>query len=369
MNEAMARMNENTIFTDYVRVLRLSIEPPPDVFEAAWSKLRRLLVGELKRRGLWNAPPSYLGIYGYSRWSDEDAFEELRLDCYEALFVDRMPSLEALTAEPSAKIDALCLQNLRYFLHERQKKHDPLGYRVFAVLRRAVRDLIEEGVLHVLEGDPRVRNATVLGFAPEAELESRDEQEDRGLDLDGYVEAWLDDVLPDLATAAPSKLEDVNRKLGGRLSSLAETGITAFRFEDVAGPLKKGVQSWRDAIWQTQSGVEDDDGDFVSILRQVRPGAEYEERQFFDKVVECVSAALPGTMKTKKTGDQLEKYWNFLRSQVAGDREDEMPSRRKICSLLDIQRYRIPEFHEILKREVERCRAAFRLPVDRGGAR
>jgi len=36
-------------------------------------------------------------------------------------------------ADPGTEIDPLCVRNVRYFLHERQKKHDPLGFRVAAV--------------------------------------------------------------------------------------------------------------------------------------------------------------------------------------------------------------------------------------------
>ncbi|MCP4655063.1 MAG: hypothetical protein GY856_06545, partial [bacterium] len=48
-------------FTVYVRELGSGDEPSPAVFEAAWNKLRRVLISELRKRALWSAPPSYLG--------------------------------------------------------------------------------------------------------------------------------------------------------------------------------------------------------------------------------------------------------------------------------------------------------------------
>ena len=39
-------------------------------FDGLLGKLRGALVHEMKRRSLWSAPPSYLGIYGGVRWID-----------------------------------------------------------------------------------------------------------------------------------------------------------------------------------------------------------------------------------------------------------------------------------------------------------
>ncbi len=349
---------DDLAFTTYVRALRSDEEPSSAVFEAMWKKLRRLLAAELRRRALWNAPPSYLGVYGASGWTDPEAIEELLVDSYEAVFVDRMRSLEALLDDEGAQIDALCVRNLRYVLHERQKRHDPLGHRLFGVLRSAVRRAVEAGMLHVLDGDPRIGTATLLGFATWAEPAGN-------TDLAEPVATWLEDVLPDLVTAPPSGLKEVEEALCRRLRCLADSGVETFRFKDVLDPLRSAVLKWRDAIWQSEA--DDADGELAALSGRLRPDG-YEERQFFDAVVECVSAALPRTVKTKKSGDQLERYWQFLRGLVAEDRADEVPSQRKIGELLGIQRTRIPEFHEILGRELERCRKACRLPAERGGA-
>jgi len=349
---------DDLAFTSYVRALTSDEEPASTVFEAMWQKLRRLLAAELRRRSLWNAPPSYLGIYGAGAWTDSEALEELLVDSYGAVFVDRMRSLEALVDDEGTQIDALCLRNLRYFLHERQKRHDPLGHRVFGALRNAVRRAVEEGTIHVLDGDPRIGTSTLLGFAPWAGSEG-------DVDLSELVAVWLEDVLPDLVTAPPSGLLAVEEALSRRLRCLEGSGVESFRFRDVIEPLRTGVFKWRDAVWQMEAdgtGV-----DLAAVAGRLRPNG-YEERQFFDALVECVSAALPRALKTRKSVDQLERYWRFLRGLVAEDRADEVPSQRRIGELLGIQRTRIPEFHEIVGRELERCRKACRLPVERGGA-
>ena len=153
------------VFTEHVRALEGGGEPDPQRLAAVRGALQGALRGELRRRGLWNAPPDYLGVYGAEGW--EDALEELVSALYAFVFVERSRALQAqLRIKPN--VDGLVFLNVRHFLHERQKEHDPLGSQVFEVLQSAVRRAVAVGDLHVLAGDPRVRNETVLGFRPDA---------------------------------------------------------------------------------------------------------------------------------------------------------------------------------------------------------
>ncbi len=81
------------LFTDYVRSLDPAGEPPdPGRFEEVWRALGRVLKSEIRKRGLWDYPPSYLGVYGWARWSREEpgvggerlleAVDELLGECY-----------------------------------------------------------------------------------------------------------------------------------------------------------------------------------------------------------------------------------------------------------------------------------------------
>ena len=52
-------------FTDYLRSLAPDGEPPDaETFDTLLGRLRGALVHEMKKRGLYQAPPSYLGVYG-----------------------------------------------------------------------------------------------------------------------------------------------------------------------------------------------------------------------------------------------------------------------------------------------------------------
>src|SRR5947199_68635 len=123
------RTSMPSVFTVFVSGLRGAATPDADLFHDAWHGLRAALVQEMKKRGLWQSPPSYLGVYGWESWGSEalqgsgsartqSALGELVADCYAFIFVDRLQSLKRhLQDKPD--IDGLVLLNVRHFLHER----------------------------------------------------------------------------------------------------------------------------------------------------------------------------------------------------------------------------------------------------------
>ena len=101
-------------------------------------------------------------MVGSDRW-DEETLDELTTDAYVFNFVHRLRSLRAqLLVKPN--IEGLVLLNLKNFLYERQRRHDPLGCRLFKTLRSALRALVDDGQLEVSRGAPEIRNDTVLRF-------------------------------------------------------------------------------------------------------------------------------------------------------------------------------------------------------------
>ena len=361
-------------FSDYVRCA--DPEDDPAAFAAAWRKLRAALIGELRRRSLWRAPPSRLGIYGRRSWEeDPEALEELLSECYTFVFIRRWQGLKALL-EATGNIEGLVFRSLRNFLYETQKKHDPLGFRVFTVLRSAVRSSIAARELHVLEGDPAVGNATVLGFSPHG-----DPAEALATDPSPQAREWIGGLLPGLVTATRgADLETVLESLAARLARLESQGITAFRFKDVLDPLKHQARSAWNALWQHSEGETalEPGGEIADIVRVVRPEFEAEERQGFETLLECVVRALERLEVPAKTRSYLRSLWLFLRNYAteswqghdapgdpaAGGR-GKLPSQRRIAALLGIPRYRLPGLHSILGRQVKACQAlvAGRDPV------
>ncbi len=348
------------IFTAYVRSQDSGVEPTAEDFDEVLDKLGDALRSEMVKRSLWSAPPSYLGICGWSSWSQAEAFEELLYDCYSFNFVHRLAGLAALL-EIQENIEGVVFRNLGFFLFEKQKAHDPVGYRTFRVLRTAVRESVTAGELWVLVGDARVGNATVLGPESPDSTSGADGlgpiYEPEG--LTELVREWSDELMPDLVTARGKKLNAVVARLRHFLVQLEAHGIRCFLFKDVVDPLKQAIR-WRwTAVWQSsqgEMGFEGGDEEFTELVRLVRPDSGFEEREVFLQLLACVEGALDRLAAREKARDAVARLWVFLRSRVA---EDELagtqPSWREIASELGIPRSSLLNHRATLGHLVETC--------------
>src|SRR5262249_54093314 len=128
------------------------------------------------------------------RPASQSALGELVSDCWAYIFSDRRRSLRRQLAR-KANIDGIVSLNIKHFLHERQREHDPVGFLVFERLQSAVREAVARQTLYVLGGDRRIRNSTVLGFSPGAAPRLS------WTDLGPIATSWNDQLLPDLVTA------------------------------------------------------------------------------------------------------------------------------------------------------------------------
>jgi len=365
-----------SVFTDHVRALAGREPLDTRYLEQLCSALRAALRSELKRRGLWETPPVYLGIYGWETWEaggrKETALEELLAECYSYIFVLRLRSLQA-QLKLKENIDGLIFLNIRHFLHERQKEHDPLGSQVFQVLQSAVRTAVAEGDLYVLQGDERIRNHTVLSASPSGSaLEPLREG------LAALVARWNDELLPDLVTLRGRGQEEVVRRLCDRLPELEREGFATFRFKDLVDPLKADVRArWAAILDQSQGEAVPQVGEEPrgNRARVVPPDTRVEERQLFRKLIDCVMTSLRRLDINVKTREYLSTLWNFVRLQASEGEEpgtpasrldqllqeaegEERPSLRRLAEQLRIPRERLPGLYETLGDLLERCRAA-----------
>ena len=343
-------------FSEYIRSLDPSGEPPTaESFDAVWKLLRQVLRHEMRKRGLWTAPPRYLGIHGGNSWQEGELLDELAEDCYTFIFIQRLPSLEKQLAVRS-NVDGMVFRNVRNFLHETQKLYDPLGFRLFTMLRSAVERLLATEVLHVLEGGAKVRNETILGFQPWSDpLRSPDS------DLLPLVQAWNDDLLPDLVTAWGRGWEKARERLEACIAQLPSEGIAAFRFKDLVDPLKKDVRRRWNVVWEQEEGElarEDAEDEVAALVRVVRPSTELEDRQAFEKLLACVEERLESRRERGKTRAYLRDLWLLLRDRAAEPSESSTLSNLKLSRRLDIPRDRIPGLKATLGSLVEACRQA-----------
>ncbi len=78
----------------YLRELRAGRQPDSELLSRAWEKLRSIVIGVLRRRGLWSTTPRYLGIEDAESWSfskfdpsrpesrqSYSAIDQLSVDC------------------------------------------------------------------------------------------------------------------------------------------------------------------------------------------------------------------------------------------------------------------------------------------------
>jgi len=349
-------------------------------FEALWQALRAAVRRELKRRGLWESPPAYLGVYGGASWepagggkSHESPLEELVAEIYTYVFVSRLRSLQAqLKLKPN--IEGLIVLNIRHFLHERQKEHDPIGSQVFAVVHSAVARAVEDGELRLLAGSATIRNDTVLGFEEGMDYSGRGRP-----GIASLVARWNDELLPDLVTSRGHRQEEIVRRLRERLPELLREGIGTFRFKDLIDPLKADVRARWVALLELEQGgsVPQAEGEEAGTVRAVDPDRGIEERQLFRKLAECVSQALAALETDPKTRGFLAVLWQFLRMQAAEGTEaqpamrlsrtlgaelaagdEERPSHRKLSEQLRIPRDRLPHLYRTIGDLVQECTAA-----------
>jgi hypothetical protein len=372
-----------SVFTAFVHSQQGSETPDPGLLHDAWSGLQATLCGELKRRGLWYSPPCYLGVYGYERWDAEEtvgdpmshawcytrpgqsALAELVTDCWAFIFSDRMQSLKAQLRDKE-NIDGLVVRNVKNFLHERQRQHDPVGFRIFERLHGALADAVSRQALYVLGGDQRIRNNTVLGFTPEAELRLP------ALDLGPIVTRWNDELLPGIVTSRGHQEAVVLDRLAQLLLGLPRHGIHCFRVKDLVEPLKSDArQRWAAFLARDDSaGAVQGAPNEVQVLQRALPECAVETRQSFEHLIRCVSAAIDRVDADPRTRGYLAVLWAHLQRQYGdGDpgeagggepgRDDggESPlSHRQLSQRLQIPRVRIPMLFATLKQVVTRCR-------------
>ena len=348
-------------FTELVRRLGEGIDP--ELFSAAWSQLRVLFRVELKKRGLWDSSPNYLGVYGWERWETveedarsarSDALDELVAESYSFIFVTRIRSLKAqLKVKPN--IDGLVLLNVRHFLHERQREHDPLGFQVFEIVHTAVRFAIDQGNLQVLAGDPKVRNDTLLGFDPTTA------PQEPTRDAGPIVVRWNDDLMPDLVTARGRDQETVIDRLREHLQELPDHGIRSFRFRSVLDPLKYDARARWITFFEADRAGQD-----LHPWRSKSPESAVASRDSFRRMTDHVSAAIPAVDIDAQTKVYLADLWQYLRRQVEDTGDDpgaeEPLSQRQIAQRLGIPRARLPELFGLLRQLVIQSQEAGTAP-------
>lgn len=363
-------------------------------FALTWQALAKVLRQEMRQRGLWNTPPTYVGVYGWQSWQQPGALDDITNQCFTYVFVQRLRSLKA-QLQVKDNIDGLVFRNVRNFLHELQKEHDPVGYRAYEVLRAAVETALEDGSLRVVDeagqkaagraGSRGISGDTVLALTSAVESQGEPdtgERERRRRILDELAGQWTGELLPEFIVARGRGRDEVARRLADRLPQLAAEGVPGFRFGELLGHLRSDLrQRWAAILWQDRgsnrasrdavevaTGGDEEDTGFVRVLSLYRPpptpGNELVQRQAFRRLTDCVSRAVESAPVGERVRRYLDRLWQFLRTCAKSS--EQVPSKRTLASFLDIPRDRMPELHRMLADYLRRCRGEREAEGHRG---
>lgn len=355
------------VFSDFVRSLDNRGElQDTSLWEPMWRELCRELRRELRRRGLWELSPSILGIVGMARWQGElgevgslrgrslEALDELAAGAYTFIFISRHGSLRR-HLESKGEIEGLVRCNVRHFVYETQRRHDPVGTRVFCILKAGVEEALRTEKLFLLAGGPKISNATVLGTHPRAALESVGEEV-----LGDLVKEWNDAFLPEMMSADGPRRAELITALAGRLEELGAQGIRVFTFGDLISPLKADVRRRWAAILGTdppwRGEVLAGDGSEVAVVSEpVSRGLEARDR--FDKLSHCVERRLVQLPGQRRTQSHRLHLWRYLHrfSWEEGTGDADLPSHRELARTLGIPRERFRELYDTIKGELAGC--------------
>ncbi len=364
-------------FTPFVRRMADGQTPSDRDIRNLLETLRGALVGALRRRGLWTAPPRFLGVIGHPSWTDrhlgsnpllDDAIGELVADCYLYIFVQRLQRLIAQLAVKS-NIDGLVFLNIQHFLHEKQRKHDPLGYRIHGVLRASLQSLVEDGQLVILEGPATIKSRSTIGFEAYGKPISAKR-------LAALTTPWADRLARPMVQARPAALPVIGAQLGESILTLRHHGAEAFVVRDLLQAVQRAIRNH----WASQSidpepaAFEHIDGMSVPVST-VPPNQRWEDLSAFDFLVERVGGLIESLDVKPKTRGYLQVLWAYL-GAFADDRPDflssssrltpqatrgaddeTLPSHRRLAAMLGIPRHRLPGLFSVLRDLVAETRA------------
>lgn len=358
------------VFSDYVRQLAAGREPDRADFDEVREHLRAHLVTEMRKRGLWTASPAYLGVIAPS-WQEPGALDELVDEAFDFVLIDRLMGLiRQLQVNPA--IDGLVVWNLRHFLTERQRRADPLGYRVFSRLKAAVDRLIGLGRLFLLGltggraprgGSPLdgVVNSSVLALTQKAAAVA-----DRPV-LESSARQWNDRLMPDLALAEGRSVPAVVERLANQVADLPAVGVSAFRFGDLAKALKDDARKRWQAVWDRDRQMAPEDGEpGAPQVPIAQPDVDaFDETRFRDAVLACVEVGIAASGRPKLERE-LWSLWIWLRSsRIDADEPQELPNHLELGSLLGLNRERVAQLLDQLKQLVRGCLETAGLRGDR----
>ncbi len=136
-------------------------------------------------------------------------------------------------------------QNIKHFLTDLQKKHDPIGYHLARQARRAAECAVDKGILKAseLSHKGKIHNPTLLTFST-AKSTTLSEKSSI-FDALRNNQTWKE-IRPQLA----GKSEKFQERLCEIVCQLKDSDINCFRFKNLADAMKEDVRAIKNRISQ-----------------------------------------------------------------------------------------------------------------------
>ena len=295
---------------------------PTYVFEALKNDhLAKILRHELNRRGLWHAPPAWLGYDGET-W--DDSFEDLLIDCYIFSICKRIRGLRShlKTGKP---LDPLIFQNVEWFVTDCQKRFDPIGYAVWQNVMGAVEHAIKSGKLTAtgLDKKGKICNATLLTCLASTILSEKS--------LNKILcknKEWLNIRL---------KLVWNDKRVYGKLGDVVcDLGLNEVKFKDLVDVMKKEVRQTWQACYTAEAlentAIEDFEDDTNQIVKIIGPDTAHEDYQSWINLIKQIMRAIDELDVDPELCQRIREC--FFEMVVYIIREEKAPSQNELARLL-----------------------------------
>ncbi len=301
------------------------------------------LCNRMRWRGISNGLPKWIG-YPFASWEEQGAFDALLVDSVDYAIVKKISGLFSALKKYD-NIDFMVYNNIKFFLHERQRHCDPIGYAVGKNAQEAVQQALEKGVFAAkkLNNQGKVNNTTILRIYANCSAQQPCNKESLKHAL-RHSKAW-----PKVQLKLVEMRKEVQAELCQVVCQLAEKGgITSFKFGDLAKIMKDEVRS----AWQSSHVVlEGDDWEI-----------EVSDDEEFNQLIQQLDNRVK-IIKFDTTDEQWES-WKALIKQIKSD-IDKLNCSDKVRQRIHDAFQAIVEFIEVDEEVPPQAQLAKRLKISK----
>lgn len=355
--------NQELTFTPLIKQLQANSWKPDEVFKELREAISIALRIEMKKRGLWDMPPVWLGdeYEIWNSWSNPEAFDALCIDCYIFAIIKQYKNLQAVL-KTSDNIEGLIFLNIRYFVSNIQKKNDSLGHAVAQHARDAVQCAIDKGILvpSELNYKGKVGNKTLL-TASSSNTSITPLEKSAILKVLSQNKVWAD-----IRLKLAGKSQAVQEPLCEIICQLTKSDVLCFQFKTLVNAMKEEVRKARQENFAKQMALDientifeetEEDNDTVSIMpvQLIEPDTTYEDYESFHELVKQVQEAINQLESQQRVRERLHQVFAEIVDYI--ETEGEEPFQTELVKKLDIPKATLSGDMKTLRQLVQQIKS------------